>query len=205
MARKNPSARKNSGTRRTKATPGALPKRSSRTGKRAVAAKTARSPLPDMPGARTARLRIAEYADLIASTGRTIPVLSRKKPVALLGPVGSLPRGQQAADSISISELANGTRKFTAVVHHGPYTVTRNGPPVMVLYSSTKSLASMVESLIDALDELRLLDEARTKRLEIRRRADDAIRKRIAVLRQNGESAAADKLEDELRKLNDGI
>lgn len=201
MAKKPAAAGTGSGTRRTKAFPGVLPRRSDGATKRARPVQVTRDPLPDTPAARVARERIAEYADLILSTGRTVPVLSRGKPVALLGPVGSLPHGQQSTRTILISEIAKGTRNFTAVVHHGPFTVSRGGEAVMVLYSPTRSLASMVEGLIDTLHELRVLDEAIGKRRETRRRADDAIRKRIALLYQVGESASASKIEVEFREL----
>ena len=147
------------------------------------------------PKAKEIRTNISGYVDRVITTRSSFRVLSRGKEVAVLGPVNSLPKGQQVKRAVSTTDIAKGTSTFAGVVHHGPYVVTRNGEPVAVMYSPFRSAESRMEELLREIDELRILEEAKKRRVDLRGRADKAIEARIAVLRDGGGGQAADQLE----------
>lgn len=154
------------------------------------------------PTSTEIRKHIAHYVKQVATKCSRFSVLARGKEVAVLGPVGSLPKGQpRERIKISTTDIANGKVKFSGVVHHGPYEVTRSGKVAAVLYSPIRSERSKIDEVLNSLDELRILDEEKKRRVELRGRVDKAIQARINLLRQVGDPAA-DHLEDAWKELD---
>jgi antitoxin (DNA-binding transcriptional repressor) of toxin-antitoxin stability system len=157
-------------------------------------------PLLSAPGAKEVRDRISDYVNA-AVAGHSVNITSRGKTVAILGPPHSLPKGQRIMETVSTTDIKNGKRRISLVAVHGPYSVERGGEQVAVLYSPTSSLPQVLERFVAEMDDLKLLDEGKARRVQLRQRADEAIRARIHLLRSAGDSAMADKIEADHREL----
>jgi len=150
--------------------------------------------LPRSPTAKQARERISEYLDLIEG-GRQVEIVSRGKHVATLAPCDQLPEGITPVKRVTSTQIKDGKQKFTSVAIYGSVIVTRDRVPIAVLFppksllneigkpTGLPSLFDKLDGVLKGLDKLELIDEARHRRLELRRRLDEAIRERIRLLR----------------------
>jgi antitoxin (DNA-binding transcriptional repressor) of toxin-antitoxin stability system len=161
---------------------------------RARRKKALPKPLVSTPGAKEVRDRISDYVNAVVA-GRNFNITSRGKTVAILAPPHSLPKGQRIMETVSTTDIKSGKRRMSLVAVHGPYSIERGGEQVAVLYSPTSSLPQVLERFVSEMDDLKLLDEGKARRVQLRQRADEAIRARVHLLRSAGDSAMADKIE----------
>lgn len=159
------------------------------------------APLRTAPAAREMRDRFSQYVQGVLG-GHTFTVKSRGKDVAILAPADGLPAGLKVMETVSTTDIKSGKRRLSLVAVHGPYAVERNGKRVAVLYSAVSNLPQRLERLFTEIEELKLLDDAKARRVQLRQRADEAIRARVKLLRDAKDDDAAKRIEAAHRELD---
>lgn len=166
--------------------------------------------------AKSARTHIGPAVDYVRRTGREISVEARGKEVARIAPLGTVQNKQMC--EISTTALAKGHRTFTGVILHGPYRVMRDKAPVAEIYArlpggitamqgdppSRPPMPDPQKETLHALEKIReagLLHDAILRRTELRRRVDQAIQRRLDLLRSSGDLATVAKFEEEYRAI----
>jgi len=157
--------------------------------------------LPSPVKSKDIQIRIADAVNDVLQRRRRFEITNRGRTVAILAPVGDLPKGMRINETITTTDIAKGKRNFGNVAAHGPYMVRRGQDNVAVLYSPGADLGQKIDFVLARMEELDLIEAGIEKRKRIRQTADDMIRQRIALLRKAGDDAAADRIEEAFKSL----
>lgn len=160
-----------------------------------------RERIPERSSAKLVKDKLAQYVEYVHENKCSVTITSRGKATAILAHPSLLPKGMQVAEEVATTQITGGKRNFTGVGIHGPYAITRRGERLAVCFAADSAIKTSSGRLIELLEELKIIEFAIREKNRIRRNADEAIRKRVAVLRQAGDLIGAEKLENELHDL----